>query len=786
MRKNRMALAVARAFPLSVPFPLPVFVVLALCLALPAVAQTEGTPTASSPVRTLGVVTITGGQPTSLPTQIPTTIEGVTREQIEHSINATDSEDALKYLPSLLVRKRYIGDYNHAVLSTRASGTGNPARSMVFADGILLSNYLGNSATNAPRWMLVTPEEIERVDVLYGPFSAAYAGNSVGAVVDYVTRMPTQFEAHGQVSYQHQPFDLYATHGTYGGKQVSASVGNKNGDWSWFVNFNKADSDGQPLTFPTRLVSAGTVGNAGRPVNGAVLGQNRSNQDWYLLGTATQYHTQQDHIKAKVAYDLSPTVRAAYTLGWWHNESEGRPSSYLRDANGNAVYSGAVNINGRSYTLAPTDFNVSNENLTHFMHGLSVKSHTQGVFDWEVAASLYDYQTDILRAATTALPTALDGGAGRIVNGKGTGWNTLAVKGTWRPTGTQDTHVVDFGLQRDSYQLRTVENATTHWISGDAGARTQAFSGETHLVGLWAQDTWKIAPKWKAVLGARAEHWSASNGQTSNASTTVNQADRSENALSPKAALAYQASDRWVLKASTGRAVRMPTVSELYQGGISGSGTLINNDPNLRPEKSWTTELTAERDLAGLGGEGLLRLTAFFERTKDALYSQTNVLVTPNVTNIQNVDEMRTKGLELSYQAANVYVRGLDIGSSLTWTDSKITKNDKFPASVGQWQPRIPEWRASAVATWRPDDKWSYTLGARYSGKQYSTLDNSDPNGFAYQGASRYFTTDVRVRYQITKQVSAAVGIDNLNNYQFWNFHPYPQRSYMAEVKVNL
>jgi iron complex outermembrane receptor protein len=30
------------------------------------------------------------------------------------------------------------------------------------------------------------------------------------------------------------------------------------------------------------------------------------------------------------------------------------------------------------------------------------------------------------------------------------------------------------------------------------------------------------------------------------------------------------------------------------------------------------------------------------------------------------------------------------------------------------------------------------------------------------------------------------VGIDNLNNYQFWNFHPYPQRSYMAELKVSL
>ncbi len=43
------------------------------------------------------------------------------------------------------------------------------------------------------------PSEIERVDVLYGPFSAAYGGNSVGAVVDYVTRMPRRFEAHAKI-----------------------------------------------------------------------------------------------------------------------------------------------------------------------------------------------------------------------------------------------------------------------------------------------------------------------------------------------------------------------------------------------------------------------------------------------------------------------------------------------------------------------------------------------------------------------------------------------------------
>ncbi|BDT57947.1 hypothetical protein MasN3_14410 [Massilia varians] len=284
------------------------------------------------------------------------------------------------------------------------------------------------------------------------------------------------------------------------------------------------------------------------------------------------------------------------------------------------------------------------------------------------------------------------------------------------------------------------------------------------------------------MLGVRLERWRAQDGRTSNAATTVAHGERAGTYVSPKAALAWQVAPSWVLKASAGRAVRMPTVSELYQGGISGSGTLINNDPDLRPERSWTGELSAERQLE----KGLLRLTGFAERTSDALYSQTNVLVTPNVSNVQNVGRIETKGLELAYDADDVGVDGLDLQSSVTWTDSRITRNDKFPASVGKWQPRIPRWRATGVATYRVGERLAYSLAARYSGRQFSTLDNSDPNGFAYQGASRYFTVDGRVTWKSVTHWTVALGVDNLNNYRYWNFHPYSQRTWVVEGRYDL
>ena len=126
-------------------------------------------------------------------------MEGITRKQIEQTINATDSEDVRKYFPSLLVRKRYEGDTTTPFFRRAHRALATARARWFFADGIQLSNLLGNGVGGLsfpPRWGLVTPEEIERVDVMHGPFPAAYSGNAVGAVVDYQTRMPTQFEAH--------------------------------------------------------------------------------------------------------------------------------------------------------------------------------------------------------------------------------------------------------------------------------------------------------------------------------------------------------------------------------------------------------------------------------------------------------------------------------------------------------------------------------------------------------------------------------------------------------------
>ena len=445
--------------------------------------------------------------------------------------------------------------------------------------------------------------------------------------------------------------------------------------------------------------------------------------------------------------------------------------------------------------MSGADFASTAEQLTHVMQGLTLKSHTKGEWDGELTASHHDYVRDDKRqnAASNPLPNALSGGAGTLADGRSSGWTQLAAKAVWRPDGPQGAHIVEVGVQQDRYALRYATTALPHdWTAEDANAtgatRASSVRGHTALHSAHAQHAWGFAPRWKAVLGLRAEDWTTSDGVTEfSAASAWRHPTRRARFASPEAALAYQLADDLVLKASLGRGVRMPTVSELY-GATSTSNSQYINDPTLAPERSWTTELTAEKDF----GDALLRLTCFTETTRDSLYSQTtfDASANKNVSRVQNVARIETRGLELALQGSDVVGKGLDLSASATFADSVIKDNNGFVLvpgdTLGKRQPNIPAWRASALVSQRFKANWTLTWGARYSGKQYRTLNNADLNGSTYQGASRYFTTDVRLRHQFTRPWSAALGIDNLNNFQYWNFHPYPQRSYSAELRFDL
>ncbi len=355
--------------------------------------------------------------------KLPVTTESVTLDEIDERVNMLNVEDAIKYEPSIEVRKRYIGDTNEP-LGTRSATISQSARTMIYADGILLSTYLNNnnSNTGSPRWNTVAPGELLRSDMMYGPFSAQYAGNSMGGVLNMTTKMPQKFETGANIQGSYGSYNIYGSKGDTNSQNYAAYIGDKINDLAVRFDFNHLDSLGQPIAFLTQTVSSGTAiprtGHVGTNVTGAVLSANSTGAPMYVFGANNgQYLTHQDNFKWKFAYDITPTLQATYTLGMWQNNQDVRYASYLQDASGNSVSSGYVNINGKQFNLGgSTVFSPLLVNQTTWSHGMALKSNTGGKFDWELIGSIVDLSADTSRTATQSpavVATSATGGLGR-------------------------------------------------------------------------------------------------------------------------------------------------------------------------------------------------------------------------------------------------------------------------------------------------------------------------------------------------------------------------------------
>ena len=725
-------------------------------------------------------ILVTATKPATIE-QPPATKASVTARQIEDQVNAVNIEDTLKYLPSLVVRKRHIGD-TQAPLATRTSGVGASARSLIYADGALLSALIGNNNTSAsPRWGLVSPQEVARIDVLYGPFSAAYPGNSIGAVVDITTRLPDRLEGEVNAAISLQNFAQYGTSRTLPSSSFGATFGDRFGPLAVFASYSHVTSESQPLVYVT-ATRGPTPSVTGTPTTGGFDDVNRTGAAIRVIGSGGFERQVEDFAKLKLALDVTSDIRLTYVGGLFLNDTGSTAETYLQNATG-PVFSGALNIAGYPYTVAANAFsnNVYRYTQRHWSHSLNAIGRT-GPVEWQVIGTLYDFTKDEQRIAGTALPGAQSGGAGTITRLDGTGWYTFDAKALWRPSAS---HGISAGYHRDRYILASSRYATADWVAGAAGALNLASSGKTQTNAVWAQEVWTVLPPLKLTIGGRYEWWRAYDGvnfsPTLLPTPTILQPARSANRFSPKAALAWTPARDWKVSLSFGEAYRFPTVTELYQAVTVGP-TQQSPNPTLKPERALSEELAIQHG----DRDRYVRLSLFNEVIGDALLSQTGLLPGgASVAFVQNIDRVRTRGIELAVVESDLLPR-FDLSGSITLVDPRIRANSALPGLIGKRPPQIPLRKATIVATYRPTDAISLTAAARYASRSFGTIDNSDPVSFTFQGFGSYVVADLRANFRVAAHWHMAVGVDNVTNRKYFLFHPFPQRSISAELSYKL
>jgi iron complex outermembrane recepter protein len=693
------------------------------------------------------------------------------REHLEQS-NVIGTEDLLRHAPNITIRSRYIGDRN-ALIGGRSNSTIQGSRSLVYIDGLLISDLLGASF-NPPRWGMVSPAEIQSMYVLYGPFSAELPGNSMGTTVQITTRYPRDLTTTADLQLFSQNFsDDYGYKESFNGNRLNVTMGKSYERWRWFGAVSRLDTTSHPMQYATaNFITA----NNQPVVDGAIVDIDPNNLARVILGPTGIEDTQQINAKLKTGFDISDDATLEFVLGYWQNVYDRRAISFLTDNNGAPVYNGDRRLpDGRAISVSSSAFSPQAGNEEHWQSALSLTWKLNEHWALQAIASDYRVAVNELRSASTPPLDANNGGAGNISFGDGTGWNTFDLK----LDGHFESHRFRYGVHADRYVLETHVFNTANWLSGIPTTRISVFGGKAKTIAAYVQEDWKFAPGWELGAGLRYEQWTAFDGiRGVNANPVLLYAERKIDGLSPNLSLSKELGDSWKARASVGKAVRFPTVSELFQGSVSGQ-VIINSDPSLEPEESFSKEFALE----GYLWDGDVRASLFEDDIRNSLFSQTNLSVTPTITNIQNIGRMRNRGIEFVGEWKDVGVDGLSLIGSLAFNRSRILDNNNFPASEGKRAPRIPATRASAVLSYKVNEDWRFSFSGRYSGRQWNTLNNIDTNPDVFGGTSSFTVFDAKVTRRLLDGLSLGMGIDNLSDKNYFVFHPYPRRTFFLELR---
>ena len=139
----------------------------------------------------------------------------------------------------------------------------------------------------------------------------------------------------------------------------------------------------------------------------------------------------------------------------------------------------------------------------------------------------------------------------------------------------------------------------------------------SHNAALFAEDSWKIAPWWHFVFGARYDRHSRYGSQ-----------------LSPRGAVIVNPSGDLAFRFIHGRAFRAPSFRELY---VVEAAAVDNGNPDLKPEQIRTSELKADYRFAGRFSAGF---SLFYNVISDFIAPD------PAIAKYGNLGRYRIRGVE--------------------------------------------------------------------------------------------------------------------------------------------
>ncbi len=658
-------------------------------------------------------------------------------------------------------------------------------RALVMVDGLNWYDYGQYYQTGA-----IPMKDIERIDVVRGPFSALYGTLAQTGVINYITKIPHDMEA-----------DAAFTFGTDNTKYYSARIadrpfatlgGSENLSWAektlgdnffYSMSFKYRTTDGYDTNPTYKTLSSPVTGDLDSSipvaVNVASDTSPTSGATRYAVGTQGDNWYEDYGVFLKTGYEFSDNSKIWYSLnisefeyGWKGGKS------YLSDGSGNLITSGSVYIqDGSDYyqtSLSNTTFTATSYQKESYIHTLH-----------------YDY----------SVPDKLDIHALVGFNDKET--RSHSVSGAYTKVEDNDLfqadlsatlHMMDdrFLLTVGTQGIKETATVTKYGLitpsDPDSWASVQTEdSGKSLTWGTFIQAEYTPVESTTLYFGGRYDHWWATDTEyyDINGNHAIGE-DTDDGQFSPKASAVFRIADNGVLRASYGKSFTAPSLYyrvASYSFSIGGQTTYASGNPDLDSTTNTSWEFGTEWEF--LEKHMRVKATYFQNDFDDLVVNATRTYVIDgesiDIKKRINAESAEVNGIEVGIEA--ILLRDLKGGIHYTHHWSEYTRTEGN-SKTG--------WEVDEV----PTDIFNFWLGyftehldasvnLRYSDSVYD--DKRDPYAdCGFDDYSDSFVVDSQVTFRPNSKVSFSLSVDNLFDEEYYEYYKGTGRTILGTISLSL
>ena len=580
---------------------------------------------------------------------------------------------------------------------------------LIMVDGKRLGGEAAYNSANAWDVDRIRMEDVEKVEIIRGPAGALYGSDAMGGVINVVTKTPDK---------------TFAT---------------VNYEYGWYEN-------GKGAGYKGNLYLQGAEKNYSYKIN-AGLNKNRPYEDPNGSGDSMNFFGKEQPFSVNVGYTFDNGNKLSADVSRIKEENK-KSTTSRKDMVPGMVWQDQVQTiwNNNKRTDYAITYQGSDDRQDWMLRAY------KSVFDKGYMSQNKTRMTMMGRPGKWTLQ------APKVDTVK----RTLSVIEGKDTFNLSDKNKLTAGFEYRKDQSEGTRLKKPNTSLADGNAHDAYDKAAINYLAAYVQDEFRPDDKWLIIPSVRFDH-----------------SDQFSNKLTGNLAATYNAADDVRIKAVVGQGYKTPTVNdlyifwEMYAANPGGKGQFYVGNPDLKPEKSLSYELSVEKDW---GDRSTVHLGVFRNEVKDLISTYWTGKLTDDDPDLypgvkgdmimayENIPEATLQGVEL--YGSHRLGKNIYLNAGYTFLDAKDKTNGTRLKDRAKHQ-------VTFGVSYQPENIYAWDLSfdlVSNLGYYFNNGDKSTMGNFVYE--TKDFTiANIMASRHLNKDTKIYLGIDNISNHQ--NFGPY-------------